>query len=74
MPALSQGTTGHGHNPTHISPHGHSLAVQAQGPTVVQGHVHPPAAQGQQQFQRLKVCLCGNLQKQLCELGVKMFI
>lgn len=60
---LSQGTTGHGHNPAHISPHGHGLAVQAQAPAVVQGHVHPPAAQGQQQFQRLKVRLHGNLQK-----------
>uniref|UniRef100_A0A674NG94 Paired amphipathic helix protein Sin3a n=1 Tax=Takifugu rubripes TaxID=31033 RepID=A0A674NG94_TAKRU len=49
---------GHGHNAAPlVGPHGHSLTV-AQGPTVVQGPVHPPtsitSAQGQQ-FQRLKV-------------------
>lgn len=54
------GGHGHGHNAApHVGPHAHSLAVQAQGPAVVQGHVHPPTAmtstQGQQQFQRLKV-------------------
>ncbi|KAL3065822.1 hypothetical protein OYC64_015875 [Pagothenia borchgrevinki] len=64
VPALPQSTGGHGHghghNNTapHVGPHAHSLAVQSQGPTVVQGHVHPPApmtsTQGQQ-FQRLKV-------------------
>lgn len=69
-PTLFQGSTGHGHNPAHIGPHGHNLAVQAQGPAVVQGHVHPPAVQGQQQFQRLKVRLHGNLQNSRahCEL------
>ncbi|XP_075875302.1 paired amphipathic helix protein Sin3a-like isoform X2 [Nelusetta ayraudi] len=55
LPQGYQGSTGHGHNPAHIGPHGHNIAVQAQGPAVVQGHVHPPAVQGQQQFQRLKV-------------------
>ncbi|KAK1891781.1 Paired amphipathic helix protein Sin3a [Dissostichus eleginoides] len=64
VPTLPQSTGGHGHghghNNTapHVGPHAHSLAVQSQGPTVVQGHVHPPApmtsTQGQQ-FQRLKV-------------------
>uniref|UniRef100_A0A7N9APV8 Paired amphipathic helix protein Sin3a n=1 Tax=Mastacembelus armatus TaxID=205130 RepID=A0A7N9APV8_9TELE len=60
---MAQSTSGHGHghNNTapHVGPHGHSLAVQSQGPTVVQSHVHPTAPltspQGQQQFQRLKV-------------------
>uniref|UniRef100_A0AAQ6AF94 Paired amphipathic helix protein Sin3a n=1 Tax=Amphiprion ocellaris TaxID=80972 RepID=A0AAQ6AF94_AMPOC len=63
VPTLPQSTGGHGHghNSTapHVGPHAHSLAVQPQGPAVVQGHVHPPApmssTQGQQQFQRLKV-------------------
>lgn len=60
---------GHGHNNTapHVGPHAHGLAVQSQGPAVVQGHVHPPApmtaAQGQQQFQRLKVPLHGQFYK-----------
>uniref|UniRef100_A0A8C4I3A4 Paired amphipathic helix protein Sin3a n=1 Tax=Dicentrarchus labrax TaxID=13489 RepID=A0A8C4I3A4_DICLA len=60
MPQSTSGH-GHGHNNTapHVGPHAHSLAVQSQGPTVVQGHVHPAApmtsTQGQQQFQRLKV-------------------
>uniref|UniRef100_A0A7N8XK10 SIN3 transcription regulator family member Ab n=1 Tax=Mastacembelus armatus TaxID=205130 RepID=A0A7N8XK10_9TELE len=63
VPTMAQSTSGHGHghNNTapHVGPHGHSLAVQSQGPTVVQSHVHPTAPltspQGQQQFQRLKV-------------------
>uniref|UniRef100_A0A8P4GHT2 SIN3 transcription regulator family member Ab n=1 Tax=Dicentrarchus labrax TaxID=13489 RepID=A0A8P4GHT2_DICLA len=63
VPTMPQSTSGHGHghNNTapHVGPHAHSLAVQSQGPTVVQGHVHPAApmtsTQGQQQFQRLKV-------------------
>uniref|UniRef100_A0A3Q1HC09 Paired amphipathic helix protein Sin3a n=1 Tax=Acanthochromis polyacanthus TaxID=80966 RepID=A0A3Q1HC09_9TELE len=61
VPTLPQSTSGHGHNnpAPHVGPHTHSLAVQPQGPAVVQGHVHPPApmssTQGQQQFQRLKV-------------------
>lgn len=73
-PTLFQGSTGHGHNPAHIGPHGHNLAVQAQGPAVVQGHVHPPAVQGQQQFQRLKVRLHGNLQKQPCSLWIAQHV
>lgn len=62
---MSQSTTGHshGHNPAHVGPHGHNLAVQSQPPAVVQGHVHPPATQGQQQFQRLKVHPHGKPQK-----------
>ncbi len=58
---MPQSTSGHGHNNTapHVGPHAHNLAVQSPGPTVVQGHVHPPtqmtSTQGQQQFQRLKV-------------------
>ncbi|XP_065808778.1 paired amphipathic helix protein Sin3a-like isoform X5 [Labrus bergylta] len=63
VPTMPQNTSGHahGHNNTapHVGPHAHSLAVQSQGPAVVQGHVHPSApmtsTQGQQQFQRLKV-------------------
>ncbi|XP_060882939.1 paired amphipathic helix protein Sin3a-like isoform X5 [Labrus mixtus] len=63
VPTMPQSTSGHahGHNNTapHVGPHAHSLAVQSQGPAVVQGHVHPSApmtsTQGQQQFQRLKV-------------------
>uniref|UniRef100_A0A8C9ZGW5 SIN3 transcription regulator family member Ab n=1 Tax=Sander lucioperca TaxID=283035 RepID=A0A8C9ZGW5_SANLU len=62
VPTMPQNTSGHGHghNNTapHVGPHAHSLAVQSQGPALVQGHVHPPApmtsTQGQQ-FQRLKV-------------------
>lgn len=60
---------GHGHNNTapHVGPHAHSLAVQSQGPAVIQGHVHPPtpltSTQGQQQFQRLKVPLHGQIYK-----------
>lgn len=61
---MPQSTSGHGHNNAapYVAPHAHSLAVQPQGPAVVQGHVHPPAPipttqgqQQQQQFQRLKV-------------------
>ncbi|XP_049923786.1 paired amphipathic helix protein Sin3a-like [Epinephelus moara] len=64
VPTMPQSTSGHGHGhghnnaAPHVVPHAHSLAVQSQGPAVVQGHVHPPApmtsTQGQQ-FQRLKV-------------------
>lgn len=60
---MPQSTGGHGHNNAAplVGPHAHSLAVQSQGPAVVQGHVHPPtpmtSTQGQQQFQRLKVLL-----------------
>ncbi|XP_068433700.1 paired amphipathic helix protein Sin3a-like [Clinocottus analis] len=60
VPTMPQSTSGHGHNNAapHVVPHAHTLAVQSQGPAVVQGHVHPPApmtsTQGQQ-FQRLKV-------------------
>ncbi|KAG8001682.1 Paired amphipathic helix protein Sin3a, partial [Nibea albiflora] len=63
VPTMPQSTSGHGHGhnntAAHVGPHAHGLTVQSQGPAVVQGHVHPPApmtsAQGQQQFQRLKV-------------------
>ncbi|KAM7015297.1 paired amphipathic helix protein Sin3a-like isoform 5-T6 [Tautogolabrus adspersus] len=63
VPTMPQSTSGHahGHNNTapHVGPHAHSLAVQSQGPALVQGLVHPSApmtsTQGQQQFQRLKV-------------------
>ncbi|XP_072528503.1 SIN3 transcription regulator family member Aa isoform X1 [Salminus brasiliensis] len=58
--AQSSGSHGHGQSPAvHSSSHHHSPAVQPHGPTLVQGHAHPPnptaSAQGQQQFQRLKV-------------------
>lgn len=66
---MPQSTTAHSHGPNttpHVGPHGHNLAVQSQGPTVVQGHVHPPTSmtstQGQQ-FQRLKVHLHGQIHK-----------
>ncbi|XP_028999641.1 paired amphipathic helix protein Sin3a-like [Betta splendens] len=58
---MPQSTSGHGHNNTapNAGAHAHTVAVQSQGPAVVQAHVHPPAPmtspQGQQQFQRLKV-------------------
>uniref|UniRef100_A0A665WEW4 Paired amphipathic helix protein Sin3a n=2 Tax=Echeneis naucrates TaxID=173247 RepID=A0A665WEW4_ECHNA len=61
VPTMPQSTSGHGHGNAapHVGPHTHNLAVQSQGPALVQGHVHPPApitsTQGQQQFQRLKV-------------------
>lgn len=60
---VAQSSSGHGHTPSpavHSGPHHHGpAAVQAHGPAPVQGHAHPPtpsaSAQGQQQFQRLKV-------------------
>ncbi|XP_049574347.1 paired amphipathic helix protein Sin3a isoform X2 [Syngnathus scovelli] len=61
VPTMPQSTSGHGLNSSaqHVGAHAHSIAVQSQAPGVVQGHVHPTApmtsAQGQQQFQRLKV-------------------
>ncbi|XP_030632333.1 SIN3 transcription regulator family member Aa [Chanos chanos] len=63
VPTVAQTSSSHsGHSPSpavHGSSHHHSPAVQSHGPTVLQGHAHsqaPPAsAQGQQQFQRLKV-------------------
>ncbi|XP_072320597.1 paired amphipathic helix protein Sin3a-like isoform X2 [Eucyclogobius newberryi] len=61
VPAMAQSSSGHGVKSVapHLGPHTHSLTVQTQGPAVVQGHVHTAptltSAQGQQQFQRLKV-------------------
>ncbi|XP_068170907.1 paired amphipathic helix protein Sin3a-like [Antennarius striatus] len=60
VPTMSQNPSGHGHSTAPlVGPHPHNLAVQSQGPSVVQGHVHPStpmtSTQGQQQFQRLKV-------------------
>ncbi|KAG7468308.1 hypothetical protein MATL_G00141500 [Megalops atlanticus] len=62
VPAVAQSSSNHGHTPSpavHGGPHHHSPAVQPHGAQVVQGHAHPPSAptpaQGQQQFQRLKV-------------------
>ncbi|KAJ0056818.1 hypothetical protein NL108_018215, partial [Boleophthalmus pectinirostris] len=61
VPTMAQSSSGHGVKSVapHVGPHTHNLTVQSQGPTVVQGHVHPAPAlastQGQQQFQRLKV-------------------
>uniref|UniRef100_A0A671KUY6 Paired amphipathic helix protein Sin3a-like n=1 Tax=Sinocyclocheilus anshuiensis TaxID=1608454 RepID=A0A671KUY6_9TELE len=61
---VAQSSSGHGHTPSpaaaHSGAHHHDPAVvQAHGPAPVQGHSHPPtpsaSAQGQQQFQRLKV-------------------
>ncbi|XP_050955909.1 SIN3 transcription regulator family member Aa isoform X1 [Labeo rohita] len=65
---VAQSSSGHGHTPSpaaaaaaaHSGAHHHAPApVQAHGPAPVQGHNHPPtpsvSAQGQQQFQRLKV-------------------
>ncbi|XP_067235287.1 SIN3 transcription regulator family member Aa [Chanodichthys erythropterus] len=60
---VAQSSSGHSHTPSpavHSGPHHHGpAAVQAHGPAPVQGHAHPPtpsaSAQGQQQFQRLKV-------------------
>uniref|UniRef100_A0A672Q1G2 Paired amphipathic helix protein Sin3a-like n=1 Tax=Sinocyclocheilus grahami TaxID=75366 RepID=A0A672Q1G2_SINGR len=61
---VAQSSSGHGHTPSpaaaHSGAHHHGpAAVQAHGPVPVQGHSHPPtpsaSAQGQQQFQRLKV-------------------
>uniref|UniRef100_A0A6Q2WW69 Paired amphipathic helix protein Sin3a n=1 Tax=Esox lucius TaxID=8010 RepID=A0A6Q2WW69_ESOLU len=62
VPSVPQSSGVHGHAPSpavHGGSHHQSPAVQSHGPTVMQGHAHPPAppatAQGQQQFQRLKV-------------------
>ncbi|XP_028814700.1 SIN3 transcription regulator family member Aa isoform X2 [Denticeps clupeoides] len=62
VPTVAQSSSSHGHTPNpamHSGSHHHNTAVQSHGPSVVQGHAHPPAppasAQGQQQFQRLKV-------------------
>nr|XP_055048514.1 SIN3 transcription regulator family member Aa [Misgurnus anguillicaudatus] len=62
VPTVAQSTSGHGHTPStavHSGAHHHAPAVQPHGPAPVQGHAHPPtpsaSAQGQQQFQRLKV-------------------
>uniref|UniRef100_A0A4W4GRZ9 Paired amphipathic helix protein Sin3a n=1 Tax=Electrophorus electricus TaxID=8005 RepID=A0A4W4GRZ9_ELEEL len=62
VPSVPQSTGGHGHaqsTAVHGTSHHHSPAVQPHGPALVQGHAHPPnptaSAQGQQQFQRLKV-------------------
>uniref|UniRef100_A0AAR2M0S8 Histone deacetylase interacting domain-containing protein n=1 Tax=Pygocentrus nattereri TaxID=42514 RepID=A0AAR2M0S8_PYGNA len=62
VPTVAQSSGGHGHGPSpavHSSSHHHSPVVQPHGPALVQGHAHPPnptaSAQGQQQFQRLKV-------------------
>nr|XP_061830842.1 paired amphipathic helix protein Sin3a-like [Nerophis lumbriciformis] len=61
VPTMPQSTSGHGLNNSaqHVGAHAHSIAVQSQGPAAVQANVHPTApmtsAQGQQQFQRLKV-------------------
>ncbi|XP_062849740.1 SIN3 transcription regulator family member Aa isoform X2 [Trichomycterus rosablanca] len=59
---VTQSSGSHGHTPNtavHSSSHHHSPAVQPHGPALVQSHAHPPnptaSAQGQQQFQRLKV-------------------
>uniref|UniRef100_A0A665UN78 Histone deacetylase interacting domain-containing protein n=1 Tax=Echeneis naucrates TaxID=173247 RepID=A0A665UN78_ECHNA len=62
VPTLVQNSGGHGHTQSpavHGGSHHHSPAVQSHGPSVMSGHSHtavPQAsAQGQQQFQRLKV-------------------
>ena len=72
---MPQSTSGHGHNSAapYVASHAHTLAVQSQGPAVVQGHVHPPApmssTQGQQQqFQRLKVWMNFKSAIRLCML------
>uniref|UniRef100_A0A8C7QYT7 SIN3 transcription regulator family member Aa n=1 Tax=Oncorhynchus mykiss TaxID=8022 RepID=A0A8C7QYT7_ONCMY len=55
VPMVPQNSSGHVHTPS-PTVHHHSPAVQPHGPPVMQCHAHPPAsAQGQQQFQRLKV-------------------
>lgn len=63
VPTVAQNSGGHGHTPSpavHGGSHHHSPAVQSHGPSVMSGHSHTVApqasAQGQQQFQRLKVC------------------
>ncbi|XP_012670299.1 paired amphipathic helix protein Sin3a [Clupea harengus] len=58
--AQSSGSHGHTSSPAvHSGPHHHTPAVHPQGPAVGPAPHHPPAssapAQGQQQFQRLKV-------------------
>ncbi|XP_051978533.1 paired amphipathic helix protein Sin3a-like isoform X1 [Xyrauchen texanus] len=64
VPTVAQSSNGHGHTPSpavHSGAHHLSPAVQSHGPAPVQGqgHTHPlipsASAQGQQQFQRLKV-------------------
>uniref|UniRef100_A0AAQ5X4L2 SIN3 transcription regulator family member Aa n=1 Tax=Amphiprion ocellaris TaxID=80972 RepID=A0AAQ5X4L2_AMPOC len=62
VPTVAQNSGGHGHTPSpavHGGSHHHSPAVQSHGPSVMSGHSHTAApqasAQGQQQFQRLKV-------------------
>uniref|UniRef100_A0A669DBY9 Paired amphipathic helix protein Sin3a n=1 Tax=Oreochromis niloticus TaxID=8128 RepID=A0A669DBY9_ORENI len=62
VPTVAQNSGGHGHTPSpgvHGGSHHHSPAVQSHGPSVMSGHTHTVApqasAQGQQQFQRLKV-------------------
>ena len=57
---MPQSTVGHGpgqnsSSALHVGPHSLNSSVPSQGPAVVQSHAHPPSAQGQQQFQRLKV-------------------
>uniref|UniRef100_A0A8C4IKX1 Paired amphipathic helix protein Sin3a n=1 Tax=Dicentrarchus labrax TaxID=13489 RepID=A0A8C4IKX1_DICLA len=62
VPTVAQNSGGHGHAPSpavHAGSHHHNPAVQPHGPSVLSGHSHTAApqvsAQGQQQFQRLKV-------------------
>uniref|UniRef100_A0A4W6CP47 SIN3 transcription regulator family member Aa n=1 Tax=Lates calcarifer TaxID=8187 RepID=A0A4W6CP47_LATCA len=62
VPTVAQNSGGHGHTPSpavHGGSHHHNPAVQSHGPSVMSGHGHTAApqgsAQGQQQFQRLKV-------------------
>ncbi|KAG7283746.1 hypothetical protein CRUP_034370 [Coryphaenoides rupestris] len=60
VPTMPQSTVGHGpgqnsSSALHVGPHSLNSSVPSQGPAVVQSHAHPPSAQGQQQFQRLKV-------------------
>ncbi|XP_024911927.1 SIN3 transcription regulator family member Aa isoform X2 [Cynoglossus semilaevis] len=62
VPTVSQNSGGHGHTPSpaiHGGSHHHSPSVQSHGASVMSGHSHSAApqasAQGQQQFQRLKV-------------------
>uniref|UniRef100_A0A8C7N975 SIN3 transcription regulator family member Aa n=1 Tax=Oncorhynchus kisutch TaxID=8019 RepID=A0A8C7N975_ONCKI len=55
VPTVPQTSSGHVHTPS-PTVHHHNPVVQPHGPPVMQCHTHPPAsAQGQQQFQRLKV-------------------
>uniref|UniRef100_A0A8C5AY26 SIN3 transcription regulator family member Ab n=1 Tax=Gadus morhua TaxID=8049 RepID=A0A8C5AY26_GADMO len=60
VPTMPQSTVGHGpgqnsSSALHVGPHSLNSSVPSQGPAVVQSHPQPPSAQGQQQFQRLKV-------------------